>query len=287
MPKVVQDQFERRGLFALVFLAIAVPVTAAFQLQSGLRTLEIYAFALLLGLVVDLWLYAMRLEDSERTAKRALERSIDERDTAIEAAEAAHERLGEMESANLRLEWERSQLQEKLNAPQMSLQEILHAIDGQTQILAIVLQHRELERTGDSQWPVTSIRMRDASEVMIIAHSDGHPERFAGAYVSLIDAHGIMSASGPAAPAAANQLGLVAKASWLPPDLQESLDESGTAPAAGFSLRLSGLVFAPYNTMTDSEISQLSETLQGAARRISESLVSRGQLTTQVPEEVE
>jgi hypothetical protein len=274
VPTPIAQMIEKRASLTVLALIVATAITSPFDL--GWRQLEILTYVGLVVLLAEFW-----IDSARQRGQIDLVRT--ERDTAIaraEQADAVAQRVPQLEIEVTGLEEERDALKEKVRAPQLSLEEILAALDNQLGFAALVTKHREWDREGlGSQWPVTSIVLREGEAVVVQAHIDEHAERFAAEWISLVDVGGTPLVAAQITGASDHQLTAILNLTYFPEHLQEWLVEQGSIPAAGYTLRLIGLTFPAYVSMSDSQLQQFGDALREASRAIAQSLNPQNQLS--------
>jgi hypothetical protein len=162
------------------------------------------------------------------------------------------------------------------------MEDVLHSIDQQLEVIAVVRKHRDLQDQGLSRWPVTFIRLQQQENVQVVAHVDEHGERVTNEAVSLITRDGDAIVSGNALSSGSHELSLVVELRQIPPNLQEPLRLDGTVPPTGYALQLAGLSVEPYVRMTTDDLEVVQEALVNAARTVSLALAE--QPVPQTPE---
>jgi hypothetical protein len=272
LPNPIQRIFEKRASLTVVVVAVASAIMAPLDL--GWRQLQILGYVALAALVVEFWLDSMR----QRTRLGEVE---DERDEALTEAKDAEEiaaRVPQLEAELLAAESDRDELQQKIRSPQLSLEEVLAALDTHIGWAGLTAKHRELQAEGiGAQWPVTSIQLREAESVLIVAHIDEHAERFAAEWVALIDPAGTVLVGGQITGATDHQLNVLVNLAYFPEYLQEQLLADQSLPPAGHVIRLIGLTLPVYAAMTDEQLQEFGDGVRAASRAISRCLNPEGE----------
>lgn len=230
----------------------------------GVLSLEWWGVAalvgsLLLAAIILLWGGAINLEDENRELEA----------TADEALEA--------EARVLELEIENERLLAQRAAPSLSLPQLLHSVDKQRELVDRVRKHRELASDGLLEWPVTSIRQVASGELRVTAHVPDGANRLINEPLALVETSTdqAIAVSTPT-PTGENILELDFSTENVPDELEEAM-ASHQLPPEGFVVRLVGLHFEPYNSLSQEQLASLATGLRGTADAISQALMPPGQ----------
>jgi hypothetical protein len=185
VPDPLKERVWGRG--RLLTLPIAVVGSIAAVAVWKVWGLVALAGAVLVGMVAELWRdwCSTRATVSDLTNDLTGERTAHA--NLRDQLEATRSESGELQKENAVLAARVEELQREVEAPQLSVGHLLHAIGSHLAEVEIVERHRELsEELGHGEWAVTSLS-RDGQRVTVVAHVAAGANRLGGEPVTLLD----------------------------------------------------------------------------------------------------
>jgi hypothetical protein len=269
VPRTLQTYKEPRRL------AAAVPwlVLAIFTVITGkLWGVAALVGSLVLGLLILLWAECIALEDRE--------------EELIEEAEASEHEIAELEQEvqdaegqALQLEIRNERLESERSAPALTVPHLLHAIDLQIDTVNRARKHRALVTAlGAGEWPVTAIQLTDHT-VTVTAHIGDAVQQVSGEMMVLVQKNtGLVMAFAVVVPLGHQTVLFSVELDNVWEEAYEDFAARKVSPD-GFVVRLVGLQFEPYRSLTDPQLEALGNALRSAAQAIAGSIGQQAQLT--------
>ncbi|MDA0184917.1 hypothetical protein OJ997_31730 [Solirubrobacter phytolaccae] len=238
--------------------------------------------ALFLALVVaELWRESARLTaslDATRHEIDNLSRTHEIDRMQIESASAKVEEFAALQCANDELAEEILNLNQRLADPQLTLVQTVDGVARQRKLLQITLRHRARRNAGEPiQWAVVSIHHSNEGIVEVRALSGGtDPGILSGELVALVrndDSKAIVF--GEVTSVDASNV----HASAFPPSLLASLVAEplslgrSTSPD-GLLLRLGGLDWGPFTSLSDEQLRTVDDALAAVEVSVSAALTA-------------
>jgi hypothetical protein len=273
VPQSIQDRIRGRGAFLTLAVGGVVAVATVYAFRFwGIGAL---VAAIVLGFTLEFWRELAQNDTTLRALRDAAGRHSAEMADRLRQLEAVRKEADNFRDTGLQLEREVQRLRREVERPELTVRQLLFALEGQIREVDRVRRHREItQRLGAGEWPAVSI-IQEGPEITVIAHVEQGASNLQGEVVALLGPGRVVLGMTTVRAVDGRQAEATFRRSELSPFVRSRRLRSTSDPEP-YSLSLSGAVNTGFDGLKDAELSTLRGALREAASTISSFLIPKG-----------